>query len=92
MMKLIFTAAITVTIIFMSCGTPTDPESLIGDDGGYKIVGRYATHGYAQDVVVKDTIAYISQGQAGLITLSVLKSASTKICFGINLWLERILL
>ncbi|MEJ2104861.1 MAG: hypothetical protein P8X47_09830 [Ignavibacteriaceae bacterium] len=60
-----------ILILLFGCGTPNDPESIIGGDGGYKIVGKYATSGYAQDVVVKDTIAYISQGQAGLITISV---------------------
>ena len=60
-----------IAILFISCGTPNDPESIIGGDGGYKIVSKYATPGYAQDVVVKDTIAYISQGQAGLITISI---------------------
>ena len=58
-------------IILMSCGTPNDPESIIGGDGGYKIVGKYATSGYAQDIVIRDTVAFICQGQAGLITLSV---------------------
>ena len=58
-------------IILMSCGTPNDPESIIGGDGGYKIVSKYATSGYAQDIVIKDTVAYICQGQAGLLIVSI---------------------
>ena len=58
-------------VILMSCGTPNDPESIIGGDGGYKIVSKYATSGYAQDIVIKDTVAFICQGQAGLITVSI---------------------
>ncbi|MCU0412946.1 MAG: hypothetical protein MUE91_00885 [Ignavibacteriaceae bacterium] len=58
-------------VLLLSCGTPNDPESLIGDDGGYKIVSKFATSGYAQDIVVKDSLAYIAQGQSGLIILSV---------------------
>jgi len=58
-------------IYLISCGTPNDPESIIGGDGGYKIVSKYATSGYAQDIVLKDSLAYISQGQGGLIILSV---------------------
>jgi len=58
-------------ILLISCGTPTDPESIIGGDGGYKIVSKYSVSGYAQDIVLKDSLAYISQGQGGLIILSV---------------------
>lgn len=58
-------------IILMSCGIPNDPESIIGGDGGYKIVSKYATSGYAQDIVIKDTVAYICQGQAGLLIVSI---------------------
>jgi len=71
MKKFYLSASLLLIIFLTSCGTPNDPESIIGGDGGYKIVGKYATSGYAQDVVVKDTVAYISQGQAGLITISV---------------------
>jgi hypothetical protein len=58
-------------VILLSCGTPNDPESIIGGDGGYKIVSKYATSGYAQDIVLRDSLVYIAQGQGGLIILSV---------------------
>jgi len=55
----------------VSCGTPNDPESIIGGDGGYKVVSKYATSGFAQDILSKDSLVYISQGQGGLIILNV---------------------
>jgi len=57
--------------LIISCGTPNEPESIIGGDGGYKVVGKYATSGFAQDLVVQDSLVYISQGQGGLIILNV---------------------
>ena len=60
-----------LSLLLISCGTPIDPESIDGDDGGYKIVSKYAISGYAQDIVLRDSLAYISQGQSGLIILSV---------------------
>jgi len=66
-------------ILLISCGTPTDPESIIGGDGGYKIVSKYAASGYAQDIVLRDSLAYISQGQGGLLILSVLNPKAPKL-------------
>jgi hypothetical protein len=57
--------------LLVKCGTPNDPESILGGDGGYKIVSKYATSGYAQDIVLRDSLAYISQGQGGLIIINV---------------------
>ena len=71
MKKFYLSTLLLITIFLMSCGTPNDPESIIGGDGGYKIVSKFATSGYAQDIVIKDTIAFICQGQAGLLTLSI---------------------
>jgi hypothetical protein len=62
---------ILVSLLLLNCGTPVDPESIDGDDGGYKIVSKYATSGYAQDILLRDSLAYISQGQGGLIILTV---------------------
>ena len=64
---------------FLSCGTPNDPESIIGGDGGYKIVGKFATSGYSQDVFVKDTIAYLTQGEGGLEIISVFNHSTPKL-------------
>jgi hypothetical protein len=66
-----FSTLLLVSLLLLNCGTPVDPESIDGDDGGYKIVSRFTTAGYAQDIVLRDSLAYISQGQSGLIILSV---------------------
>lgn len=71
MKKYLLLILLSGLFVFLSCGTPNDPESIIGGDGGYKIVSKFATSGYAQDIVLSDTVAYISQGQAGLIILSI---------------------
>lgn len=57
----------------ISCGKPTDPSSLnpVGD-GGYKIVSRFLTTGFAQDVVKKGNLAYIAQGEGGLMIVNVI--------------------
>jgi len=59
--------------LIISCGKPNDPESIIPDDtsGGYKIVKKITTAGYAQDVLKKDDLLYISQGEGGLMIVDV---------------------
>lgn len=53
-------------VFLVSCGKPSDPESLKPDDGGYKIVSRIMTSGFANDVIKKDNLIYIAQGEGGL--------------------------
>jgi hypothetical protein len=55
----------------VSCGTPNDPESIFGGDGGYKVVSKYATSGFAQDILSRDSLVFISQGQGGLIIINI---------------------
>ncbi len=55
----------------LGCAKPTDPESLEPDSGGYTIVGRYVTQGFAQDVVKLGNLAYITQGEGGLVIVNV---------------------
>ncbi len=43
----------------------------MGGDGGYKIIGKCATTAFAQDVVVKDSVAYLAQGEGGLISINI---------------------
>jgi hypothetical protein len=54
-----------------SCAEPNDPESLTPDTGGYAIVSKFVTPGYAQDVVVVDTLAYVAQGEGGLAVVNI---------------------
>jgi hypothetical protein len=62
-------------LIFMlfglGCAKPTDPISLEPDSGGYTIVGRYETQGFAQDVLKKGNLAYITQGEGGLLIVDM---------------------
>jgi hypothetical protein len=62
----------------MSCGKPHDPETITPDDvsGGYAIISRHITAGSAQDVVVRDSLAYIAQGEGGLMIVDVKKPAN----------------
>ncbi|MBE0637146.1 MAG: hypothetical protein IH598_01330 [Bacteroidales bacterium] len=57
---------------FMSCGKPHDPESIISPDisGGYSIVSKFTTPGTAQDVIKKDTLIFIAQGEGGLMIVN----------------------
>lgn len=60
-------------IFLAACGKPTNPETLIPDDisGGYKIVKVLPTPGYAQDVLKKDNLLYVAQGEGGLLIVNV---------------------
>jgi hypothetical protein len=60
-----------VSLLLLNCGTPVDPESIDGDDGGYKIVSRFTTSGYAQDVVIDNTLAFVAQGEGGLMIINI---------------------
>jgi hypothetical protein len=64
--------------LLAGCGTPNDPESIIGGDGGYKVVSKFITSGYAQDVVVKDTLAFVTQGEGGLMILNISDRSAPK--------------
>ncbi len=76
---------IFVSLIFLTgCGTPNDPDSITGGDGGYKIVSKYKTSGFAQDVVVKDTLVYIAQGEGGLEIINSADPASPKLILNLT--------
>ncbi len=69
-----------VNLLF-SCGKPTTPETVTPPDisGGYKIVAKYVVSGYAQDVLKKDDLLYIAQGEGGLeiVDISDIESPET---------------
>ena len=71
-LKLFVLLLLGVNILF-SCGKPTNPEEVIPPDisGGYKIVTKYVTSGYAQDVLKKDNLLYLAQGEGGLEIVDV---------------------
>jgi hypothetical protein len=51
--------------------TPSEPFNQIDSNGGYKVVKKKTMHGWAQDIAIFDTIAYITQGQSGLAIMSI---------------------
>ncbi len=64
------------------CAKPNDPISI--DDpvteepgnGGYTVVSKFVTDAYAQDVLKKDTLVYITQGEGGLLIVDVCNPAN----------------
>lgn len=61
-----------ISIIALNgCIKPTDPDSPVSSNGGYKIVGHYLTKGNAQDLVIVDTVAYLAQGEGGLAAVNI---------------------
>jgi hypothetical protein len=79
MQKIIPLVFVLILLLLPGCGSPNDPESIIGGDGGYKIVSKLAVSGFAQDVVLNDSLVFISQGQAGLIIISALDPGKPKL-------------
>lgn len=72
-MNKLFLLGIFWLSLLMSCGKPNDPESIEPEDtsGGYKIINKITTYGYAQDVLKKDNLLYITQGEGGLMVVDV---------------------
>jgi hypothetical protein len=72
-MNRLFVILLSGLFLLNSCGKPTIPETVTKEDisGGYKIVNRIVTTGFAQDVVMKDNLAYIAQGEVGLMIINV---------------------
>ena len=78
MQKIFYTILFLGFALLAGCGTPNDPESIIGGDGGFKVVSKFITSGYAQDVVVKDTLAFVTQGEGGLMILNISDRSAPK--------------
>ncbi|MEA3443413.1 MAG: hypothetical protein U9R19_01660, partial [Bacteroidota bacterium] len=67
-------------LLITGCGKPSDPESLATQESaGYKIVSQLSSTGYSQDVVVRDTLAYIAQGEGGLVIINIADKENPKI-------------
>lgn len=59
-------------LFFLSCIKATSPEDVAKEMGsGYMIIAKLRPTGYAQDVVVADSFAYIAQGQGGIAIVNV---------------------
>ncbi len=72
-MKLInLTIAVFAILVIAGCGKPTTPENINQiTNGGYEILSKYQTAGFAQDVIKKDNLVYIAQGEGGLMIVDV---------------------
>jgi len=66
-----FCTLLLVSLLILSCGTPIDPESIDGNDGGYKIVSRFSTPGHTQDVTVNSDFAFVAHGEGGVLVINI---------------------
>ncbi|MBL7906421.1 MAG: hypothetical protein JNL22_15465 [Bacteroidales bacterium] len=68
-----FIFLMTGIALVSGCGKPNEPEIPVTPDisGNYKIVGRVATSGFAQDLVLDNGLLYIAQGEGGLCIVDV---------------------
>jgi hypothetical protein len=67
-----------VILLLTGCGKPNDPESIF-NSGGYRIISRLSTPAYAQDVILKDSLLYVAQGEGGLLIADVKDPANPQI-------------
>lgn len=58
-------------VLVVGCAKPTDPESLTPGTGGYRIVATIPVPGYAQDVEIQDTLAYVAEGEGGVAVVNI---------------------
>ncbi|MCF8373064.1 MAG: hypothetical protein K9H64_15700 [Bacteroidales bacterium] len=68
-----FVYLLFAAFVVVSCGKPTDPESINNDGstGGYRIIGKLSTPGYPQDVVLDSNYCYVTQGEGGLLIADI---------------------
>lgn len=73
MYRILFFLIIMGMLIFSGCGKPHQAASI--DDGkttgGYTVISRFQTPGYANDLFVKDNMAYMAQGEGGLVIVDI---------------------
>ena len=67
MLKKITTFSLAIFLV-VSCGKPNDPEDYTG---GYKIVKKFQTAGYANDLVIDGDLCYVAVGEVGLSVLDI---------------------
>lgn len=57
--------------LLSNCKKPNPPEILNRCTGGYEITEIFKTPGYLQDIVKKENICYLAQGEGGLLIVDV---------------------
>jgi hypothetical protein len=74
------TGLIVLCMLSASCIKPNSPEDVAMEEGGgYVVVAKFATTGYAQDIVVTDSFAYMAQGQGGVAIINVADPAHPRL-------------
>jgi hypothetical protein len=67
-----FIGICALCIIHISCSKPMSPEEVAEEtSGGYMVVSKLKTAGYAQDVIAVDSCAYLAQGQGGIAIVNI---------------------
>jgi hypothetical protein len=74
--RLFYLAILMGVSMLFGCGKPNDAEEIpeIPDEdktGGYFIVKKFPTSGYAQDLIKKDNLLYLAQGEGGMMIINV---------------------
>jgi hypothetical protein len=68
----LFIGICTLYMAPLSCIKPTSPEEVAKESsGGYEVVAKLPVTGYAQDVVVTDSFAYLAQGRGGIAIVNI---------------------
>lgn len=78
-MKKIILFSISAMLFLLSCGSPNEPEVIVEGNNGYRVVSKFATSGYAQDVIKKDSLLFVAQGEGGLSIINVKDPANPKL-------------
>ncbi|MCF8367183.1 MAG: hypothetical protein K9H16_15445 [Bacteroidales bacterium] len=83
-MNRLFVLMVMSLVFLISCGKPNTPESIEPEpepdlSGGYKVVSRFQTPGFAQDVVKNGDLLYMAQGEGGLLIVDVSKPENPEI-------------
>ena len=60
-----------ISAIMVSCIQPSDPDDVGTITGSYTIVAKIQVPGYAQDLIVKDSLVLMAQGEGGLQVFNI---------------------
>ena len=60
-------------VFLVQCGKPIKPEVLNPNmcSGGYEVVKIFNAPGYSQDVIKKESLCYMTQGEGGLMIVNI---------------------
>ncbi|MBW7843753.1 MAG: hypothetical protein LC124_07895 [Ignavibacteriales bacterium] len=78
-MKTISLLLVSTIFFIISCGSPNDPEVFEDNNNGYEIVSKFATSGYAQDIIKEDSLLFVVQGEGGLAIVNIKDHSKPKL-------------